>query len=171
MAKAAARRVIEGRYELRERIGAGGMSDVWLATDRRLGRPVAVKLLSPALASDPAFQERFRREARVLATLRHPNVVQVFDYGPIDGSEFLVMEFVPGSNLKERLRERGPLDEDEALRLVGQVAAGLQAAHEQGIVHRDVKPHNLLLDESGDVRVTDFAIAGSLDATAADAPT
>ncbi|HEV8637565.1 MAG TPA: protein kinase [Chloroflexota bacterium] len=118
----AARRVIDGRYEQRERIGAGGMSEVWLATDRRLGRPVAVKLLSPALADDPAFLERFRREARVLATLRHPNVVQVYDRGRVDGTEFLVMEYVPGSNLTERLRERGRLDEDDGLRLVGQAA-------------------------------------------------
>jgi serine/threonine-protein kinase len=147
------------------------MSEVWLATDRRLGRPVAIKLLSAALADDPAFRARFRREAQVLATLRHPNIVQVYDCGEADGTAFLAMEYVPGANLNELLRERGRLDEDEALRLAGQAAAGLQAAHEHGIVHRDVKPHNLLLDQADELRVTDFGIARTLDASAADAPT
>jgi predicted Ser/Thr protein kinase len=152
-------RLLDRRYELHERIGAGGMSEVFRATDTRLGRPVAVKLLSPSLAADPVFLERFAREARVLAALRHPNVVQVYDYGKAEGTEFLAMEYVSGRSLKEL----GPVGEDEALRLVGEAAAGLQAAHDRGVVHRDVKPHNLLVDEAGAVRVTDFGIARSMD--------
>ena len=159
MAKSSPTRVIDGRYELQERIGAGGMSEVFRAMDTRLGRPVAVKILAPSLAADPVFLERFAREARVLATLRHPNIVQVHDYGRGDDAQFLVMEYVPGRTLKEL----DPVGEDEALRLVGQAAAGLQAAHDQGVVHRDVKPHNLLVDQAGEVRVTDFGIARSMD--------
>lgn len=150
---------LEDRYELRERIGQGGGSTVYRAIDHRLGRDVAVKVLGPELASDPAFVERFRREARAAASLSHPNVVAVHDWGERDGSYHIVMELVAGNDLKSEIRHRGALPEAEALRIAMQIAAGLDAAHRRGVIHRDLKPQNVLLDPNGHVKVADFGIA------------
>jgi serine/threonine-protein kinase len=152
------------RYELLRLLGSGGMADVHLALDRHLDREVAIKLLARSLAADPVVVERFRREARAAAALNHPNVVKVYDWGEADGTHFLVMEYVRGATLREVLRERGRLPEAEALGIAAQVAEALQAAHEQGLVHRDVKPDNVLLDEDGRARVADFGIARAFGA-------
>jgi len=153
--------VIAGRYELGRRLGIGGMSTVQLALDRRLERNVAVKLLAEHLADDPAFVSRFRREALAAARLVHPNVVQVFDFGfdEAAGQHFIVMEHVPGRSCAELLRERGHLDVDEAVDIVAQACRGLDYAHRNGVVHRDVKPGNLLVTDEGGVKLADFGIA------------
>ena len=153
--------VIAGRYELGRRLGIGGMSTVQLALDRRLERNVAVKLLAEHLADDPAFVSRFRREALAAARLVHPNVVQVFDFGFDEAAHhhFIVMEAVPGRSCAELLRERGHLDVDEAVEIVAQACRGLDYAHRNGVVHRDVKPGNLLVADDGSVKLADFGIA------------
>ncbi|HYV16473.1 MAG TPA: protein kinase [Conexibacter sp.] len=153
--------VIAGRYELGRRLGIGGMSTVQLALDRRLERDVAVKLLAEHLADDPAFVSRFRREALAAARLVHPNVVQVFDFGfdEAAGRHFIVMEAVPGHSCAELLRERGHLDVGEAVEIVAQACRGLDYAHRNGVVHRDVKPGNLLVTDDGAVKLADFGIA------------
>ncbi|MBS1868912.1 MAG: serine/threonine protein kinase [Actinobacteria bacterium] len=153
--------VIAGRYELGRRLGIGGMSTVQLALDRRLERHVAVKLLAEHLADDPAFVSRFRREALAAARLVHPNVVQVFDFGFDEAAHhhFIVMEQVPGRSCAELLRERGHLDVEEAVEIVAQACRGLDYAHRNGVVHRDVKPGNLLVTEDGVVKLADFGIA------------
>jgi len=157
--------VVGDRYELQRSIGSGGMARVYLGVDHLLGRQVAIKVLHEDAAADPAFVERFRREARAAAALNHPNIVAIYDWGQQTESPdahplyFMVMEYVPGPNLKEVLREHGPLPEVQALDIAAQTASALQAAHEHGIIHRDVKPHNVLIDPTGRVKVTDFGIA------------
>ena len=153
--------VIAGRYELGRRLGIGGMSTVQLALDRRLERHVAVKLLAEHLADDPAFVSRFRREALAAARLVHPNVVQVFDFGFDEAAHqhFIVMEHVPGRSCAEMLREQGRLDVEEAVEIVAQACRGLDYAHRNGVVHRDVKPGNLLVTPEGVVKLADFGIA------------
>lgn len=153
------------RYELRECIGIGGMARVYRALDRTLNRDVAAKILDPALASDPLFVERFRREARSAASLNHPNIVTIFDTGATDDSYYIVMEYVEGPNLKERLRADGPLSEGDVLAIGAQVAAALTAAHERGLIHRDIKPHNVLITPDGTAKVTDFGIARAAGAS------
>jgi len=154
-------RVIVGRYELGARLGVGGMSTVQEAFDRRLERDVAVKLLAEHLAEDPLFVSRFRREALSAARLVHPNVVQVFDFGLDEdsGRHYIVMEVIRGQSGAEILRERGRLGVTEALDLVGQSCRGLDYAHRNGVVHRDVKPGNLLRARDGVVKLADFGIA------------
>ncbi len=154
-------RVIVGRYELGARLGVGGMSTVQEAFDRRLERDVAVKLLAEHLAEDPLFVSRFRREALSAARLVHPNVVQVFDFGLDEdsGRHYIVMEVIRGQSGAEILRERGRLGVAEALDLVGQSCRGLDYAHRNGVVHRDVKPGNLLRSHDGVVKLADFGIA------------
>jgi eukaryotic-like serine/threonine-protein kinase len=152
-------RVLAGRYELRRVLGAGGMAAVYLARDRVLKRTVAVKVLNPVHARDPSSVERFRSEARTAAGLSHPNVVAVFDSGSDDGLHYLVMEHVPGPSLAELLRRQGPLPPRRAAELGLQVCEALEAAHANGVVHRDVKPGNVLLAGDGRVKVTDFGIA------------
>src|SRR6266498_2690082 len=134
--------VLGQRYRLIRRIGSGGMGEVWEADDTVLRRRVAVKLLGEALASEPRFAERFRREALSAAGLSHPSVASVFDYGENGGPPFIVMELVQGETLSRRLHREGRLSQEEAVRIAVAVAAALQAAHEAGIVHRDVKPGN-----------------------------
>jgi serine/threonine-protein kinase len=153
--------VIAGRYELGRRLGIGGMSTVQLAFDRRLERSVAIKLLAEHLADDPAFVSRFRREALAAARLVHPNVVQVFDFGFDETAHqhFIVMEHIDGPSCAELLRERGHLDVDEAVDIVAQACRGLDYAHRNGVVHRDVKPGNLLVAQDGTVKLADFGIA------------
>jgi tRNA A-37 threonylcarbamoyl transferase component Bud32 len=155
--------LIGGRYEVEDLVGTGGMSSVYRARDTVLERRVALKILHQHFTDDPEYVERFRREARAIAGLNHPNIVTVIDRGELDNHQFIVFEHVPGENLKDFVRRRGPLPVDEALALIGQIARGLAFAHEHGVVHRDVKPQNVLLDESGTAKVTDFGIARSLD--------
>lgn len=154
------------RYQLARRIGVGGMAQVYVAQDRLLGRDVAVKILHEESAGDTTYVERFRREAKAVAQLNHPNVVAVYDWGhtisDTSGGRsdyYMVMEYVPGPNLKEVVRARGPLPEDEALNIAAQIASALEVAHEHGLVHRDVKPHNVLIAPNGRAKVADFGIA------------
>jgi predicted Ser/Thr protein kinase len=154
--------LIAGRYELEKLVGSGGMSNVFRAHDRLLERTVAIKILHEQYTRDDDYVERFRREARAAARLAHPNIVTVIDRGEQDGRQFIVFEYVDGQNLKELTRD-GPLEVHEAIGLTLQVARALSFAHDRGLVHRDVKPQNVLLNEDGQAKVTDFGIARSLD--------
>ncbi len=159
---------IAGRYRIERRLGAGGMSTVFLAQDTVLERPVAVKLLAEHLADDEAFVARFQREALSAARLQHPNIVQVFDYGLDQPSHrhFIVMEFVDGPSCADLLRDRKRLDVDEAVGIVRDACHGLDYAHRAGVVHRDVKPGNLLIsNESGSTKLADFGIAKAAEQT------
>src|SRR3954452_25557740 len=150
-----------GRYRLDERIAGGGMGDVWRGTDEVLGRTVAVKILLPALLEEPGFAERFRGEARTMATINHPGVVDVYDYGSDQQLAFLVMEYVEGDALSRTLSRVGRLTPGRTMALIAQAAEALHAAHQKGIVHRDVKPGNLLVRPNGTLVLTDFGIARS----------
>jgi serine/threonine protein kinase len=141
--------LIAGRYELEELVGSGGMSSVYRAHDRLLERTVALKILHEQFTRDDSYVERFRREARAVAQLAHPNIVTVIDRGEQDGRQFIVFEYVDGMNLKELMTQEGPVSPREAIELALQVARGLSFAHESGLVHRDVKPQNVLLDADG----------------------
>jgi eukaryotic-like serine/threonine-protein kinase len=152
--------VIAGRYRFERRIGSGGMSEVWAATDLELDRTVAVKLL--AADADPA---RFGREARAAASLAHVNVCAVFDYGLAEGRRFMVLEYLPGGSLEDRLATGKPLPDDDTRRIAGEIAAGLAHAHERGVVHRDLKPANILFDAGGRAKIADFGIARAAGAT------
>jgi serine/threonine-protein kinase len=154
-----------GRYRIERRLGAGGMASVYLARDEELGRPVAIKVLADNLAGDATFRARFVREARLAAGLAHPNVVTVFDADEEDGTPFIVMEHVEGETLAELVRRRGSLPPREAVELTLQAAAGLAHAHAAGLVHRDVKPQNLLLRRDGTVKVADFGIARAAESS------
>ena len=154
--------LIAGRYELEELVGAGGMSSVYRAHDRLLERDVAMKVLHEQYTADGEYVERFRREARAVAQLSHPNIVTVIDRGEQDGRQYIVFEYVDGENLKALVDRVGPLPEGEAIELALQVARALGFAHDQGLVHRDVKPQNVLLADGGGAKVTDFGIARSL---------
>jgi len=156
-----------GRYRLEQRIGAGATSTVWLGHDEHLDRPVAVKILHPHLLVDDSARARLEGEARTVARLSHPNVVGVLDALVTDDQAAVVLEHVPGEGLDDRLRRTGPLPPAVASRIVAELAAGLAAAHEAGIVHRDVKPANVLLAEDGRARLADFGIAQALDDEAA----
>lgn len=158
-------RVLADRYELRERVGRGGMGEVWLGHDRVLNRAVAVKMLLPELSAEPTFRRRFEVEARAAAALNHPNVVSVYDVGETDGAAFIVMERLPGPSLDGRLSE-GTLDQDEAVRVAEDVLAGLGAAHDSELVHRDVKPGNILRSAGKRWKVGDFGVAKDLAADA-----
>jgi eukaryotic-like serine/threonine-protein kinase len=155
--------VVADRYELEELVGTGGMSSVFRARDRLLERSVALKILHEHYVADPEYVERFRREARAVAQLAHPNIVTVIDRGEQEGRQFIVFEYVDGENLKEVVNREGALPVREAIELALQVARALGYAHERGIVHRDVKPQNVILNEEGRAKVTDFGIARSLD--------
>ena len=152
-------KTLADRYELAERIGSGGMGTVWRARDTLLGRDVAVKLLHEGLASDAAFAERFRREARSAASLAHLNIVTVYDSGEHDGVPFIVMELVDGESLHARIRRDGPLSVRDTVRVARAVLAALGHAHTRGLVHRDMKPGNVLISQAGDLKVVDFGIA------------
>jgi serine/threonine protein kinase len=154
---------LSGRYRLEARIGAGGMSTVYRALDETLQRQVAIKLLNREVASDSDQLERFRREARAVAQLNHPHIVGVIDAGEDEGRPYIVFEYIEGETLKERIRRQGRLEIAEAVAYAIEIARALGAAHARHIVHRDVKPQNVLLDEEGSAKVTDFGIARTLD--------
>jgi serine/threonine-protein kinase len=151
--------MLGGRYLLQELIAGGGMGDVWRGQDTVLGRTVAVKVLLPALSDDPGFAARFRAEARAMAALSHPGIVDVYDYGHEDRTAYLVMQYVRGDSLRVVLNRLGQFDPEDAMQLVAEVAEALHAAHTTGIVHRDVKPGNLLIRIDGRLVLTDFGIA------------
>src|SRR5438105_7510090 len=158
---------IDGRYRVISRLGSGGMADVYLAEDQLLGRLLAVKLLHHQFAEDEEFVERFRREASSAAALSHPNIVGIFDRGEWQGTYYIAMEYVAGRSLKKIVREHGALEPAAAIDLVIQILRAARFAHGRGVIHRDLKPHNVLLDEEGRARVTDFGIAraGASDMT------
>ena len=155
--------VVQGRYEIEELLGSGGMSNVYTARDRVLERQVALKVLHEHHSDDPEYVERFRREAQAIARLSHPNIVTVIDRGEFEGRQFIVFEHVRGHTLKDVVAHESPLTVARALALVHQTARGLAYAHENGVVHRDVKPQNVLVDQDGVAKVTDFGIARSAD--------
>jgi serine/threonine protein kinase len=150
------------RYQLVEEVGRGGMAYVFCARDILLDRYVAIKVLREDYSNDPLFQERFRQEARAAASLSHPNIVTVHDFGMDGGKLYIVMEYVPGTDLKTMLRQRGRFSVPEAVALMVQACAGIGYAHRAGLVHCDVKPHNMLVTPDGRLKVTDFGIARAL---------
>ncbi len=154
---------LSSRYRLEARIGSGGMSTVYRALDETLQRRVAVKLMNREVVADSAQLERFRREARAVAQLSHPHIVNVIDAGEDEGRPYIVFEYVDGETLKERIRRGGRLPIPEAIAYAIEIARALGAAHARHIVHRDVKPQNVLIDEEGSCKVTDFGIARTLD--------
>src|SRR3954452_10994349 len=155
--------VLADRYEVEELVGAGGMSSVYRAHDRLLDRKVALKVMHSHYGEDPEYVERFRRDARSVDALSHPNVVSVIDRGDHDGRQFIVFEYIDGENLKQLIQRRGPAPVVTSLELTKQIAQALSFAHQNGLVHRDVKPQNVLLNGDGRAKVTDFGIARSLD--------
>jgi len=152
-------KVLDDRYQIDELIAQGGMATVYLGTDLRLGRTVALKVLGGALVNDPNFVERFTQEARAAAALTHPNVVAVHDQGINAGFPFLVMEYVQGQTIRQLMAQSGPFTSAHALEIIGAVLAGLSAAHDAGFVHRDIKPENVLITQDGHIKVTDFGLA------------
>jgi eukaryotic-like serine/threonine-protein kinase len=158
---------IDGRYRILSRLGSGGMADVFLTADEQLGRKVALKLLHRRYSEDPGFVERFRREAQAAAGLQHPNVVSVYDRGEFDGTYYIAMEYLPGRSLKQLIRDEAPLDPVRAIDIEIQILKAARFAHRHGVIHRDLKPHNVIVDEAGHAKVTDFGIAraGASDMT------
>jgi eukaryotic-like serine/threonine-protein kinase len=156
---AEAPRVLNERYEVESTLGRGGMAQVYRANDRVLGRPVAVKVLSRKLSGDQKFLTRFRREAQASAGLNHPHVVSVYDTGAHDDLHYIVMEYVEGETLGSLMARDGPLPAGTSARIAADVAEALEAAHRQGLVHRDVKPGNVMIDERGAAALTDFGLA------------
>src|SRR5213082_1229285 len=143
------------------------MADVFLAEDQQLGRKLALKLLHTRFAEDPGFVERFRREAQAAAGLQHPNVVSVYDRGAYDGTYYIAMEYLPGRSLKQLIRQEAPLDPVRAIDIVTQILKAARFAHRRGVIHRDLKPHNVIVDDEDRAKVTDFGIAraGASDMT------
>jgi serine/threonine protein kinase len=156
------------RYRVDSVVGRGGMGVVYRATDLSLERPVALKLIAPELAGDERFRERFLKEPRMAASLDHPNVVPIYEAGEHDGQLYLAMRYVEGSDLKTVLEREGKLAPERAIGILAQVASALDAAHRRGLVHRDVKPANVLLDEDGHVYLTDFGITKQLGGASTD---
>jgi beta-lactam-binding protein with PASTA domain/tRNA A-37 threonylcarbamoyl transferase component Bud32 len=153
---------IMGRYEILERIGGGGMGVVWKANDKVLDRYVALKVLRPEMSEDEDFVRRFRREAKAAASLSHPNIVSIYDVGEDQGLYFIVMELVEGETLRDKLTRQGKLEVEETLNIAGQICLGLSHAHTNQIIHRDIKPQNILITTLGHVKVADFGIARAL---------
>ncbi len=159
--------LIDDRYQVISRLGSGGMADVFLAEDHQLGRKVALKLLHRRFAEDPGFVERFRREAQAAAGLQHPNVVSVYDRGEFDGTYYIAMEYLPGRTLKQLIRDEAPLEPVRAIDITVEILKAARFAHRRGVIHRDLKPHNVIIDENDTAKVTDFGIAraGASDMT------
>src|SRR5580693_3649996 len=155
--------MIGGRYRLHALLGEGGMARVYDGFDQRLERPVAVKILRPQTLALPGMRKRFQQEARLAARLVHPNIVAVLDYGEDDSSSYLIMERLPGTTLRDEIM-RGPLPRQRVMSVMAETLAALAAAHKLGVVHRDVKPSNILLQDNGHTKITDFGIAKSFDA-------
>src|ERR1700750_2424526 len=153
--------VFDGRYRIERKLGAGGMADVLLAEDQELGRRVAIKILNDRHAADDSFIERFRREAKNAAGLSHPNIVSIYDRGEAEGTYYIAMEYLDGRSLKELIVARGPAPVKIAIDYARQILAAVGFAHKHGIVHRDIKPHNVLVGGEGRLKVTDFGIARS----------
>jgi serine/threonine-protein kinase len=160
------RTVLNDRYEIQARIGRGGMADVLLARDLLLDRPVAIKVLFAEFATDPAFVERFRREAQSAASLNHPNIVSVYDWGKYGGTYFIAMEYIEGRTLADIVRANGRVSAVQAAEIASEVSAALAFAHRNGVVHRDIKPANILIGSSGQVKVADFGIARAMNSAA-----
>ena len=158
----AADQIYGGRYQVIERIGVGGMAEVYRARDELLGREVAVKVLSERLSSDRSFVERFRREAQAAANLSHPNIVSLYDYGSEGATNFIVMEYIDGRSLGEVITQEAPLLPERAAEIAADVAKALERAHNAGLVHRDIKPNNIMMTSSGQTKVTDFGIVRAL---------
>jgi serine/threonine-protein kinase len=156
--------VLNERYVILNRIGRGGMADVFLARDQLLDRPVAIKVLFPEFATDPNFVERFRREAQAAANLNHPNIVSVYDWGKYSNTYFMAMEYVQGRTLADILKANGHVTSTQAAEIAGEVAAALGFAHRNGVVHRDIKPANILINQEGYVKVADFGLASLTEA-------
>ena len=154
-------RVFDGRYRIVRKLGAGGMADVYLAEDQELGRRVAIKILNDRHAGDEQFVERFRREAKNAAGLSHPNIVSIYDRGEAEGSYYIAMEYLEGRTLKELIVRNGPTPIPIAIDYARQILSAIAFAHRNGIVHRDIKPHNIVVGGDGRLKVTDFGIARS----------
>src|SRR4030081_2079794 len=167
MAEIGAGTIIDGRYKVVSRLGSGGMADVYCAEDQQLGRKVALKLLHRRFAEDPGFVGRFRREAQAAAGLQHPNVVGVSDRGSYEDTYYIAMEYLMGRSLKQLIRQEAPLDPVRAIDLTIQILQAARFAHRRGVIHRDLKPHNVIVDEADHAKVTDFGIAraGASDMT------
>ena len=165
------RRLVNNRYEVERSVGRGGMAEVFLARDVLLDRPVVLKVLFPEFATDPSFVERFRREAQAAANLSHPNIVAVYDWGTLNNTYFIAMEYVAGKTLADLLKEKGSLGAAQASDIAVEVASALGFAHENGVVHRDIKPANILISNTGQVKVADFGIARALGAAVDEALT
>ncbi len=148
-----------GRYKIIKKAGTGGMADIFKAEDTILGRLVAIKMLHPQFAHDENFVARFRREAQSAASLNHPNIVNIYDWGRADSTYFIVMEYIEGENLKQIIGKSGPLSAEIAVKIMIRVCDALEFAHKHQIVHRDIKPHNIIITKDGTVKVTDFGIA------------
>jgi eukaryotic-like serine/threonine-protein kinase len=159
MTEVANNTLVDERYRILERIGSGGMADVFRAEDTHLGRDVAIKVLHRRFAQDQEFVERFRREAKAAAGLQHPNVVGVFDRGEHEGTYYIAMEHLPGRTLKEIVEQEAPLPQERAVELGIQILDAAGFAHRRGVIHRDFKSHNVIVDEEGNAKVTDFGIA------------
>ena len=151
--------LLSERYEIKERIGSGGMADVYRAVDTRLNRLIAVKVLKSEFSNDKSFISRFKNEAKSAAGLSHPNIVSVYDVGDDKGFHYIVMELVEGITLKKFIEKKGRLEVREAVGISIQIAQGMEAAHEHGIIHRDIKPQNIMISRDGKVKVADFGIA------------
>src|SRR3954467_2781835 len=149
----------DGRYKIIRKLGAGGMADVYLAEDQELARQVAIQILNDRQPADDQFVERFRREAKNAAGLSHPNIVSIYDRGDSEGTYYIAMEYLDGRSLKELIVSRGPAPVNVSIDYARQILAALRFAHRHGIVHRDIKPHNVLVDAEGRLKVTDFGIA------------
>src|SRR5579883_3078540 len=156
--------VLGGRYRLEQLLGQGGMSQVYAATDLRLGRSVAIKLLRTEFRDDPTFAERFMREARTAAALQHPNIVNIFDVGQDGQQVYMVMELVQGKALREYIDSDAPFEPADVVTVLDQLCDALDYAHSRGVIHRDVKPENILIADDGRVKIGDFGIARSINA-------
>src|SRR5437588_869068 len=167
MAEIGAGTIVDGRYKVSSRLGSGGMADVFLAEDQQLGRKVALKLLHRRFAEDPDFVERFRREAQAAAGLQHPNVVSVYDRGAYDDTYYIAMEYLPGRSLKQLIRQEAPIEPVRAIDITIQILKAARFAHRHGVIHRDLKPHNAIIDDSDHVTVAAFGSgrAGASDMT------